>query len=304
MPSITLAEAADLSQDMLVSGVIEEIITVNQMFELMPFDGIDGNALKYNREDVLGDVQVLGVNGTITAKAAATFSPQTSSLTTIIGDAEVNGLVQATQSTNGNDQKAIQIASKAKSAGRQYQDMLINGTGSGDEFDGLTNLCVKNIDTGTNGSVFSFDIMDQLQDEVTDKDGQVDYFMMPARTRRSYRTALRAQPGAGINETIELPSGAQVQSYNGIPVFRNDYIPTDVTTGGSSNTTTIFAGTFDDGSRTHGIAGLTASNAAGVQVVEVGESETKDNSITRVKWYCGLALFSENALASAPGITN
>jgi hypothetical protein len=39
----------------------------------------------------------------------------TSPLTTIIGDAEVNGLIQATRSGDGNDQTAIQVASKAKS---------------------------------------------------------------------------------------------------------------------------------------------------------------------------------------------
>jgi hypothetical protein len=66
----------------------------------------------------------------------------------------------------------------------------------------------------------------------------------------------------------------------------------------------IFAGTLDDGSRSYGIAGLTASNAAGIQVVDVGEAETKDDHIWRVKWYCGLALFSEKGLAMADQITN
>jgi hypothetical protein len=36
----------------------------------------------------------------------------------------------------------------------------------------------------------------------------------------------------------------------------------------------------------------------------VGESETKDESITRIKWYAGLALYSEKGIASADGITN
>ena len=45
----------------------------------------------------------------------------------------------------------------------------------------------------------------------------------------------------------------------------------------------------------------TASSAAGVQVVNVGEHQYKDESITRVKWYCGLALFSELGLAALTG---
>lgn len=306
MASVTLAESAKLALDDLVAGVIENIITVNQMYEVLPFDGIEGNSLAYNRENVLGDVQMGGVDSTITAKAAATFTKVNSNLTTILGDAEVNGLIQATRSGDGNDQTAVQIASKAKSAGRKFQDQLINGTGASDEFEGLINLCPagQTLAAGTDGDALSFEILDELIDTVTDKDGQVDYIAMHARTRRSYRSLLRGLGGAGIMETVEMPSGAEVMSYNGIPVFRNDYIPTNQTQGATETATSIFAGTLDDGSRTHGIAGLTALNASGIQVVDVGESEDKDNHIWRVKWYCGLALFSEKGIAMRPGITN
>jgi hypothetical protein len=74
MPSVTLAESAKLSQDLLVSGVIENVITVNQFFQVLPFQPIEGNALAYNRENALGDVQFAGVGSTITAKAPATFT--------------------------------------------------------------------------------------------------------------------------------------------------------------------------------------------------------------------------------------
>jgi len=306
MSSVTLAESAKLAQDELVAGVIENVITVNNMFEVLPFDGIDGNALAYNRENVLGDVQVAGVGSTITAKTPASFTQVTSSLTTIIGDAEVNGLIQATRSGSGNDQTGTQIASKAKSAGREFQDQLINGTGATNEFNGLINLCAsgQTVDTGSNGSALSFAILDEMIDLVTDKDGEVDYITMNARTRRSYLSLLRGLGGAAIGDVVELPSGTEIPAYRGVPIFRNDYVPINQTKGGSSNTSTIFAGTFDDGSRTAGIAGLTAEDMAGIQVVDVGEAEDADNRIWRVKWYCGLALFSEKGLSCADGITN
>ena len=310
MASVTLAESAKLAQDELVAGVIENIITVNRMFDVVPFDSIEGNALKYNRENALGDVIMSGVGTTFSGAGAgknpATFTSVTSSLTTIMGDAEVNGMIQATRSGDGNDQTAVQIASKAKSAGRQWQDQLINGTGAGNEFAGLIQLCAaaQKVATGANGGALSFAFLDELMDLVTDKDGQVDYITMPARTIRSYKALLRALGGAGINETIELPSGAEVIGYSGTPIFRNDYIPINQTKGASSNTSTIFAGTFDDGSRTHGIAGLTATNMSGINVVDVGEKEDADEHIWRVKWYCGLALFSEKGLSCADGITN
>lgn len=310
MASVTLAESAKLALDDLVAGVIENIITVNRMFDVLPFDGIDGNALAYNRENALGDVIMAGVGTTFSGagagKAAATFTKVTSGLTTIMGDAEVNGLIQATRSGDGNDQTAVQIASKAKSAGRKFQDQLINGSGAGNEFAGLIQLCAagQKVATGNNGAALSFAILDELCDLVTDKDGMCDYITMHARTLRSYKALLRALGGASVNEVVQLPSGAEVPSHQGCPIFRNDYIPIDQTKGTGSAQTTIFAGTFDDGSRTHGIAGLTASKASGIQVVPVGEAEDKDEYIWRVKWYCGLALFSEKGLAAADGITN
>lgn len=306
MASVTLAESAKLAQNELVTGVIENVITVNRMFEVMPFDGISGNALAYNRENVLGTVQTTTVDDSITAKAAATFTLVTSSLTTIIGDAEVNGLIQATRSSDGNDQTAIQIASKAKAAGRSYQDQLINGDGTGNTFTGLRNLAAsgQTVDgSGTNGQELSLELMDELLDLVVDKDGEVDYFAFHARSIRLYNQLLRAQGGASINETIQLPSGRNIPAYRAVPIFRNDYIPTDLDSGTTMDSTSvIFAGTLDDGSRTHGIAGLTAENMAGIKVEDVGLAESKDNHIWRVKWYAGLALFSEKGLAMATGI--
>jgi len=322
MPTVTLPESAKLSQDMLISGLIESIVTVNRSYQVFPFADIEGNALGYNRENSLGPVATVGVgdaDGSIgsgaagtnsteraAAKNAATFTQVTSSLTTIMGDAEVNGLIQATRSDK-NDQTGTQVGSKAKSAGRKYQDMLINGTGTNFTFPGLLALVpsAQKVDTGTDGTGLSFAIMDEMMDMVLDKDGQVDYFFMPARTIRTYMALLRALGGASIGDVVQLPDGSSVPAYRGVPLFRNDYIPIDQTKGtGGAVKTTIFAGTFDDGSFSYGISGLTAKNASGLAVEDVGISETKDERIYRVKWYCGMALFSELGVSAADGITN
>lgn len=306
MASVTLVESAKLAQDDFIAGVIESIIDVNQVYQLFPMEGIDGNSLAYNRENALGDVQLATVGDTITAKAAATFTQVTSSLTTIIGDAEVNGLVQATRSKH-NDQTAVQIASKAKSAGRQFQNLMINGTGSSNQFPGLITLCDAGrtiASTGANGDALSFGTLDQLIDTVTDKDGQVDYIIAHSRTVRSYKALLRGLGGNSVDDMYELPSGSKVNAYSGVPIFRNDWVPINQTRGSTTTATSIFAGTFDDGSRKHGVAGLTATNAAGVQVDYVGVHQSKDEKIYRVKWYVSMALFNLNGLAMATGITN
>ena len=306
MASVTLPESAKLSQDMLVSGVIENIITVNPFYEVLPFADIEGNSLAYNRENVLGASQWTTVGTAIAGgKAPATFTQVTTSLTTLVGDAEVNGLIQATRS-NINNQKAVQVASKAKSIGRAYQDKMITGTGANNEIDGLINLVptAQKIAPATNGTALSFASMDACMDLVTDKDGVVDYIMMHSRTIRSYYALLRALGGAGINETVALPSGKQVPAYRGVPIFRNDYIPINATQGTNTTSTHVIMGTLDDGSMMHGISGLTASGSAGIQIEEVGVAETKDETITRVKWYNGLALFSNLGIAHMYGITD
>lgn len=308
MSSVTLAESAKLAQDQLVSGVIENVITVNDLYDVMPFQGISGNALGYNRENALGDVQMAGIGSAVTAKAPATFTYVTSSLTTIIGDAEVNGLIQATRSDD-TDQTATQIASKAKSAGRKYQDQMINGDGTGNNMSGLLTLCAAGQkffagNAAANGANLSFEDLDALIDLVTDKDGQVDFLMMNGRTRRSYLALLRALGGTSPGDIYTMPSGKTLPAYRGIPIFRNDWIPINQTRGTATNATTVFAGTFDDGSQTHGIAGLTAAKEAGIKVKDVGEKEDADERIHRVVWYCGLALFSEKGLAALTGVIN
>lgn len=307
MPTVTLAESAKLTQDQLVAGLIETIVEVNPLYEMLPFTEIEGNALAYNRENALGDVQFLGVGGTITAKNAATFTQVTSSLTTLIGDAEVNGLIQATRS-DYVDQTAIQVASKAKSIGRQFQQTMITGDGTANSFSGMMALVAAGQTitaggAGGNGASLSFDLLDELLDRVKDKDGQVDFIMSSASMRRKYFALLRALGGATINETITLPSGRQVPVYRGVPWFVNDFIPTNQVQGTSGAVcTTIFAGTFDDGSNKYGVAGLTAKNAAGLRIQNVGAKEDADETITRLKMYCGFANFSQLGLAALKGL--
>src|SRR3546814_16767191 len=122
-----------------------------------------------------------------------------------MGDAEVNGLIQATRSSDGNDQTETQIASKATSAGRKYQDMLINGDGTNETFPGLQALVAPAKTVGAvadNGSVLSFETMDEVMDRVVDKAGQVDYISMNLRTILSFKILLPGFSGA-YNKAID-----------------------------------------------------------------------------------------------------
>jgi hypothetical protein len=219
----------------------------------------------------------------------------TTPLKAMIGDALVDHFI-ATTMGNQNDQQGIQIASKAKGLGREYQRQFILGDSSGDplEFDGLAKLMPSAQVIAASSADLSFDFLDQLIDSVKAKDGAVDFLMMPDVALRKYRAILRALGGASINEVKTMPDGTQIDMYRGIMMFRNDWIPV---AGTSTKTTDIYAGCLDDGSRKVGIAGLTSQVQSGIFISHVGEAEQSNDIIDRLRFYASMAIFSELGIA-------
>lgn len=310
MASLTLVEAQKIQQNPLIAGVIESIVTVNPFFRFLPFDHIVGNSLAYTRENALGGVASIGIGGgsnTVPAgaKTPATFTPVTAALKAMIGDAYVDHFIQTTMGTQ-NNQKAVQVASKAKGLGREFQRQLILGDEGTEptEFDGMNQLIpaghAQAVDI--NEAAFALEHLDVLIDKVKAKDGQVDFMMANDETIRAYFKLLRAVGGAGIGEVITLPNAMpnqpphQIPVYRGVPIFRNDWLPVTATAT-PARVADIWAGCFDDGSRKVGIAGMTSQINSGIFVTEVGESESTNDTITRLRFYAGLAVFSELGIA-------
>lgn len=300
MASITLAQAKLLGLDDLASGVAESIVTVNPIYDVLPFNTTVGNAYVFNRELAMGNVQVLGIDGTITAKAQATVSQKTQALTTIIGDAEINGLIRAqgVGANAGNDPIAYAIASKAKAVGMEFQRMLAVGDATvANEFDGLVTL-INSADFAAQKlatAALSFDYLDNLLGIVKSKGTQVDYLMGNLKVENKLKALARALNG-GVLEYVQM-GASRVFMYAGVPFYRNDYFASadaDGVTGGDQQY--IFAGNFDDGSRKVGIAAVVPT-AGGIQVASIGESETKDNEIFRIKMYSSFAAHSTLGLA-------
>ena len=312
MATQTLAEAAKLNNDEIVQGVAEDIITTNPMWLTMPWTGYEGQGLIINRENALGDAQHLAVGGTITAKAAATFVQQTFTAVTTIGDAEMNGLVQAQSSSAGVDMLATEISSKAKSVGRLLQTGVATGTGTSPQLNSLHSLCdATQFTTAAATQVLSLELLDELLALVKAKDGEVDFIMMPARTLRSYKVLIRSL--GGVNETIAytMPNGTTrtVSVYEGIPIFVNDYLSVTETANGAALTTgeltSVYAGCWDDGTQKVGLSMIHPMGVpAGIQVEAVGVAETKDESIMRVKSYSNFGMFNRKGLARLTSISN
>ncbi len=312
MATQILAQAKLLINNEIVRGVAEDFISVNPIYDLLPFTGYDGQGLIVNRELTLGPTEVSSVGSTITgtAKTASTFTQKVFTATKLIGDAEMDGLVQAQSQSAGVDQTAVEISLKAKSLGRLFQTGMAQGTGSTPQMNSLHSLCdATQFTAASTTQILSFILMDELLDLVLAKDGQVDWIMMAARTIRSYKVLLRGLGGTPADWVVTLPSGRTVITYEGIPIFRNDYLSTAETANGAALTTgaltSVYAGCFDDGSNKVGIAGIHPSSVpAGLQVEPVGAQEAKDVTIWRVKQYANFALFNRKGLARLPSISN
>lgn len=310
MATQTLAEAAKLITNDIVAGVAQDIIDINPLFDVLPFVGYTGQGLVVNRENALGNAGVYAVDATITHKAAATFTQATYTATKLIGDAEMDGLVQAQSASAGVDQIAVEISSKAKSIGRLFQTGMATGDGSSPNMNSVHSMVdASQYTTASAGQAISFALLDELLDLVKAKDGMVDWIMMPARTIRAYKVLLRALGGTPGDWVVTLPGGRQVISYEGVPIFKNEFLSVVETANGAALTggalTSVYAGVFDDGSQKVGVAGIHPESVpAGIQVEQVGAQEAKDTSIWRVKQYANFANFNRRGLARLPSINN
>ena len=132
----------------------------------------------------------------------------------------------------------------------------------------------------------------------------MDYLLANGAQLRKYRTLVRAL--GGVNETMAFDMGngrtRNIDVYNGIPLFQNDYITSTETANGAALTagtlTSIYAGCFDDGSMKIGQSMIHPDGIpVGIQVDQVGLAESKDESITRVKSYSNFVNFNRRGLA-------
>jgi len=310
MASQTLAEAGKLTNDMIVQGVIADIIDVNPMFSMLPFVGYTGQAIVCNRENALGDAGLYAVDDAITAKAAATFQQYTFTSTKLIGDVEMDGLVQAQNASAGVDQLAVEISSKAKSIARLFQTGMATGTGVSPAMNSLHSMVDSGqFTTASAGQALSFALIDEALDLVLSKDGEVDWIMMPARTMRSYKVLLRALGGSPADWVITLPDGRTTIGYEGIPIYKNSFLSVVETANGAALAggalTSVWVGNWDDGSEKVGVAGIhPASVPGGIMVESIGKQEARDNEIVRVKQYANFASFNRKGIARLTSINN
>lgn len=305
MTSLTLAEAAELSRDPLIAGVAKEILTVDLFSGMIPFKATGGRNLLLTRELTETSATFLGVNVTTDA-TPGTVTQISFNMGRIVGDAEVDDFEQL-QMSDVNDQQAVQITLQAKRIGRKWKDAIITGTGSFPNFSGISVLLdsanqIVEASTTTTGAALTLALLDELIDQVTISDGEVDFILMDAFQRRAYRALLRTQGLSeqqveiGFIDPVNGRAGKNlVLSYDGVPVFKNGYLSTE-STNGATDKGRIYAGVL--GEENEGLFGIMPrDNDPGIRISVPFISQDKDATIRRVKMFTGLALKSTKALA-------
>jgi len=303
--ALTLAEAAKLSNDMLLQGVVETIVKDSPILQQLPFIEIVGNGLTYNQEKTLPTIDFYDVGDTW-AESTPTFEQKTANLKIMGGDADVDNFLKATRS-NIQDLEASVIELKTKALRRKFEETFIYGDSATDakQFDGLRKL----IDTTTasdqviamadTGATLTLAKLDELIDAV--KGGKPDMLLMSRRSRRKINALIRA--AGGMMETDRDKWGNFIELWDGIPIGVSDWIlDTHVLSGGVETATT--GGTcstiYTIQSGEGGLCGLTSPGH--IQAEPIGSLETKDATRTRIKWYVSLALFSTIKAAALIGV--
>ena len=291
---LTLAEATKLSQDMLLKGVVETIIEESAVLRYLPFVQVVGNSLRYNQEATAGNVDFYAVGDTW-AESAMTVTEVATKLAILGGDADVDAFLQQTYS-DPNDLRALVVAAKAKSLANKFNDTFFNGDSAANvkQFDGIKKLSAgaRTLSKGNDGATLDLEHLDELIDMI--KPGVPHVLFTSKRTRRQMSSLRRAS--GSVPETSTDMFGRRVLTYDGIPVEVDDHIPDNETKGASTDCSSVYAVQF--GFQT-GLCGL---ENGGIAVQPLGALETKDAWRTRIKWYCGLALFRTTALARLEGV--
>ena len=292
--ALTLAEAAKLSNDIVLQGVIETIVQESPILQMLPFIEITGNGLTYNRENTNPNATFSDVGDTWT-EGTPTFTQISTALKIIGGDADIDNYLLTTRS-NVQDLQAAVIRLRAKAVQQKFEDTFLNGDTTVDakSFGGIDKLTTgaQALSMGANGATLTLAKLDELIDEV--KGGAPAMLLMSKRSRRSLNTLARST--GSLLQADRNDFGQMVQFYDGVPVAVSDYISDAKTVGTSADCSTIYAMQLGEGA----VAGLTSPG--GLQVETIGSLKTKDATRTRVKWYVALALFNTIKVAKLIGV--
>lgn len=290
--ALTLLEAAKLETGNAIrQSIIEIYAGSSDILTALPFTGIAGNALKYNRESSLPGVGFRGVNESYTPSTGI-LNPVSEALVIAGGDLDVDKFIVDTMGAN---QRAVHEAMKVRALGLAWTSKFFKGDSGSDprEFDGLQVRVTgsQKIAAGAtaNGTALSLSKLDEAIDQTLNP----THLAMSKAMARKFAAASRNTSIAGYISFDIGAFGQRVMSYNGLPILTVDLdnagssiLPfTEAASSGTATATSIYVLSMGDGA-------LVGLENGGIDVRDLGELETAPVYRTRVEWYNGLAIFN------------
>jgi hypothetical protein len=318
--ALTLIEAAKiaLGKDEALRATVMELFARNSdLLQYMPFEDIQGNALKFNREKTLPGVAFRGVNQAYT-ESTGEVEAVTESLAIAGGDLDVDVFLVKTAGAN---QRAIQEEMKIKALSLSLTKALIKGSVISDpkSFDGIQvrttgDQYIQGAAAATASGALSLARLDQVIDATED----ATHLIMNKTMRRLLSGAARAAAVGGYI-TYDLDAfGRRVTRYNDLPILAVDkdetntdimafdelgYFPAAAVAGSTGcaaarvTNTSIYCVSFAP----NGVLGL---QSAPMEVRDLGEQQSKPVFRTRVEWYVTLGMLRPRSASRICGIMN
>lgn len=294
--ALTLIEAAKLNPgEVIKNAIIEMYAGSSSILMALPFENIEGNALKYNREGSLPGIGFRGVNEAYTASTGI-LNPLTEALVIAGGDLDVDKFIIDTMGAN---QRTVQEAMKVRALSLAWTQNFIKGDTASDprEFDGLQTRVVgdQKIAAGStaNGTALSLAKLDEAIDQTMN----ATHLVMSKAMARKFSAAARLSTVGGYVTYTPDALGRRIMQYNDLPILTVDLdntgtaiLPfTEAATSGTATATSIYVVSMGSDS-------LVGLQNGGMDVRDLGELQTSPLFRTRVEWYNGLAVYNGRAV--------
>ena len=286
--ALTLVEAKKHSTNPQELAIITEL-AAGPLLQNMPFREVHGNGLFWKREESLGDVGFRAFNDGYT-ESYATVKQQSEALKLFGGDIKVD---RAIVDLEGPEARAYQIQAKTRAMRLCFEGLFINGdsNSSAAEFDGLANRIASGssqyIQNAASPDALDLGALDEALDAVDAQGGQ-KYLVMSKSARRHLSKVARSNSQIDIERN---DFGYQQLFYGGVPVLEIDRDHLNVAILDSDTTDqSIYVVAFGNDL-------LTGIQNGGPQVRDLGEATDSPTLVTRVEWYCGMALMNGRAAA-------
>lgn len=301
--ALTLVEAAKQTKDPLATAIIEIFAKSTGILRVLPFNNIEGNALKYNLEEALGGIGFRGVNESFD-ESTGVINPMIESLVIAGGDLDVDKFIIKTQ---GGSQRSTQEAMKVKHLAHKWSQVFIKGDSEVNlrEFDGLQKRLGGNqlVSSGTTsgGDPLSLAKLDELIDTVDDANA----LLVSKAQKRLLTAAARDTTVGGFISYAKDEFGRTITMYNDLPLIVMDengaVYPTlqfdEAAEGGGNSASSMYAVHLGEGM-------LSGIQNGGIDVNDLGELDDKPVLRTRVEWYNGVSMEHPRAAGRLYGISN